>query len=249
MRYADQSPNIRYQFDTDNCDLPSEIQETIENGQHALHAAVSRFPVSDLLVSITYHPRSNDYRVKTTLILSGETLTTGDTDEHPEPAFHHCLRKLVRKLEAHREELEGAPERAKHVSGTRQEVQPTREPDLEALQQAVESGDYAGFRRALYAYEEPLTKRAGRWVERYPEVNALMDGRLTIADLVEEVCLNAFEQFDQAPREQTLGDWLESLIDPSVRAIADHPEQEAENIEFAKSWREAAIERSVGERS
>jgi ribosome-associated translation inhibitor RaiA len=249
MRFADQSYNIRYQIDTENCELSPEIRATLENGRHALHAAVAKFPVSDLLVSVTYHPRSNNYRVKATLILTGETLVTGDTDEYAEPAFHHALGKLVRKVETYRDELEGTEERSKMAGGTRREVLPTREPELELLEQAVASGDYAAFRQALYAYEEPLTKRAGRWVERYPEVNALMDGQLSIADLVEEVYLNAFEHFDRAPRGQTLGHWLESLIDPSVRAIAEHPDQEAENIQFARSWREAAIERSRPRRS
>jgi len=50
---------------------------------------------------------------------------------------------------------------------------------------------------------------------------------LLIGDLVEEVYLNAFERFAQRSAEVSLSDWLEALIDPSLKLLLRHPRRSA----------------------
>ena len=129
------------------------------------------------------------------------------------------------------------PERQKQEKGTHQTLQPSAAPDLAVVDAAVSDGDYAAFRTATFAYEEPLRKRAGRWVERYPEAEARIGRRLEMADIVEEVFLNAFERYDRRPKGVRFGEWLEGLIDPAVRELLAHPDQELENIALARAAR------------
>jgi len=107
------------------------------------------------------------------------------------------------------------------------------------LQQAVEQGSYAEFRTLTYPFEESVRKRAGRWIQRYPQVEAQLGDRFDLADIVEEVFLNAFERFEDHPREVPFGDWLESLIDPSVKLLSKDTDEELANIRFARSAVEA----------
>ena len=80
--------------------------------------------------------------------------------------------------------------------------------------------------------------RIGRWIQRYPEVEGQIGVRFEIADVVEEVFLMAFDQYDRRPKDVRFGDWLEQLIDPSVKLLRDHTEEELENIQFVRSSRE-----------
>ena len=117
-------------------------------------------------------------------------------------------------------------------------VAPARGPALQALQAAVSSGDYSAFREATYVYEEAIRKRIGRWVERYPVVERRLKTDLTLADMVEEVFLNAFERYEDKPDNVPLGEWLEQLIDPSLKLLSEHPSEELENIQFARTLHE-----------
>jgi hypothetical protein len=99
----------------------------------------------------------------------------------------------------------------------------------------------------MYVYEESVRKRAGRWIQRYPEFEALLGDEFALDDLVEEVMLNAFDQFNDKPKELRLGQWLEELIDPSVKALLQNPEAERENIAAVRSWRDQAEEEQAGE--
>jgi hypothetical protein len=121
-------------------------------------------------------------------------------------------------------------------------VEPSLDPDPAALQQAIGAGDYRAFRMALFGYEEPVRKRVGRWIERFPEMQSQLNHHITVADIVEEVFLYAFDGFDHRPREIRFGDWLEHLIDPSVKALLLHPDEEKENIRFAQTITETPLE-------
>ncbi len=103
----------------------------------------------------------------------------------------------------------------------------------------MRDADYAAFRTATFAYEEPLRKRAGRWVERYPRAEAQIGNKLEMADVVEEVFLDAFEQYDRRPKGVRFGEWLEGLIDPAVKELLAHPDEELENIALARTARAA----------
>ena len=89
-------------------------------------------------------------------------------------------------------------------------------------------------------FEDPLRKRIGRWIQRYPVIESQLGSAVQISDIVEEVFLNAFEEFLQRPEEVPPGIWLEKLIDPSVQALIHSPDEEIANISFAQSLREAA---------
>jgi hypothetical protein len=57
--------------------------------------------------------------------------------------------------------------------------------------------------------------------------------------MVEEVFLTAFDQYDRRPAGLRLGDWLDSLIDPAVKALHRNGDAELENINLARSARAA----------
>lgn len=238
MPFSDQSYNLRIQLDTKHCDLSADEIAKMESALDPLARAVKDFPVRDLYVTVIHHPRSRDFHVKTSLVLPSRTLFTGDRDYQMYPAYERCLRKLVNKIEAYKTQLEKSPEISKHEKGTHQEVTPTQVPDIERVEQAVRDGDYRRFRRETHVYDESVRKRAGRWVQRYPEVNKRLGGALdVVGDITEEVFLNAFELFDQRPQAVRFGDWLENLIDPSIKTLLNHPE-ELENISMARTLQE-----------
>lgn len=238
MSLSDTSYNLRIELDTHNCALsPSEI-ERFEEALGLLRSPTEKFPVSDLYITVTYQPRSTDYRVTTALVLPGRTLAAGDLEKHPYPAFERCVRKLARRLESYEAELDHEAELAKHQKGTEHDVIPEHEPDAQTLEETVAQQDYSSFRRAMYVYEEAVRKRIGRWVQRYPKMEARIGVDLELADIVEEVFLNAFERWNERPQEVLLGDWLEHLIDPSIRLLAEHPTRELENVSFARTLHE-----------
>lgn len=235
MTFPDTSYNLRIELDTHNCELSAEQIEELAQRLEPLRKPVEKFPISDLYITVTFQPRSHKYRLKTALVLTGRTLAAGELDEHVLPAFDRCIRKLVYKVRAYVDAMEQTEEQSKLHKGTHQHVVPSQEPDADTLREAIAEGDYAAFRRATYVYEESLRKRVGRWIERYPDVEAQLGETYTIADFVEEVFLNAFERFDRWPDEVRFGEWLEHLIDPSVKLLTRHKDEELENIDFARS--------------
>ncbi len=69
---------------------------------------------------------------------------------------------------------------------------------------------------------------------------------LQIEDLVEDVFLTAFEEYEHRPREVRFGEWLGHLIDPAVKAMAAHPDRELENVHMARLAREAQMGSGAG---
>jgi hypothetical protein len=121
------------------------------------------------------------------------------------------------------------------------EIVAPEDRDAGPLGEAARAGDYRAFRTTLSGYEEWLRKRVGRWVQRYPEAEARVGDGLALGDLVEEVYLNAFERFTQRPTEVPLRDWLDGLIDPSLKVLMKHPAEERENASFARTLRETPL--------
>ena len=243
MRFPDESYNLRIELDTKHCELSQAELEKMEAALDSLREPVRNFPVSDFYITVTHHLTPNDYHVRTSLILPGRTLFTGERDVNAVSAFSRCVRKLLSKLKAYKEELSAKPQREKVQEGTVHEVIPEAEPDVDQLRGAILAGDYAAFRRATYVYEEAVRKRAGRWSARYPAFEAHLGFTFTLDDLVEEVFLNAFEQFERRPDELRLGEWLEDLIDPSVKALLKNPEEEYANLEAVRTYRETIQDR------
>jgi ribosome-associated translation inhibitor RaiA len=239
MTFSDESYNLRIELDTKHFDCTPEQIAYFEEKLDTLRKLCEPFPVSDLYITAAFHDRSNQYRITTSLVLPGRTLATGDVSEVLEAGYDRCIRKLVKRVEAYKEALAHTPEQAKLVEGTVYEVAPTQEPDAQAIDAAVASGDYKAFRHALFPYEDALHDRVGRYVQRFPEVEAQVGETFLIGDLVEEVFLNAFERYENRPNDVRLGEWLDGLIAPSVRMVAENPAEELENISFAKTVAEA----------
>jgi ribosome-associated translation inhibitor RaiA len=234
MPFSDESYGLRIELDTKHFDCTPEQIDYLEEKLDLLRKITEQFPVSDLYITIAFHGRSNQYRITTALVLPGRTLATGDVSEVMEAGYDRCIRKLVKRVEAYKAALGGDAEQARETQGARQLV-PTHELDADAITAAVEAGDYQAFRRAMAPYEDRLNDRVGRYVQQFAEIEARVGETFTIGDLVEEVYLNAFEHFENRPKEVRLGEWLEGLIAPSVKLVAEHPAEELENISFART--------------
>jgi len=83
-----------------------------------------------------------------------------------------------------------------------------------------------------------LRARVGRWVQRYPQIQAKIGTHFTIADIVEETFMLAFDRYKEWRPEMFFGQWLEALIDPAMKAIARDPDGELEVISFQRTWNE-----------
>jgi ribosome-associated translation inhibitor RaiA len=242
MKTADNTPTLRTQIDAHQCRLSQAEIDRLEAELQEVAPLVQNFPISDAHVLIEHNQRSNDYSVKVSLVLPGATLVGHDHDQVWHAAFERCLDGLVENVRAYKDELGQVPERQKQEKGTRQEVLPDVDPDPAALEAAAGAEDYTAFRLAIYGFEEPLRKRAGRWVERYPDFQARLGKGLEIADLVEGVLVRAFESYDQRPREIRFGDWLETLLDPTIKALLRHQDEELEHLNLLR----AAVQAEAG---
>ncbi len=226
-------------FDVHQFELSEGDEDKLLDGLDALALQVENFPQHDLRVSMEWRPRNNEYVVKTSLLLPGKTLVCSDHDPVLHAAYERCLDSLLDNVKAYKDQLGQVPERQKQEKHTHQELQPATPMDPNALDAAVRAADYPAFRAAIAPYEDPLRLRAGRWVERYPEVQGRMGRGLGVADVVEEVFLVAFERYGGRQPGVPFGEWLEGLLDPAVKALAQHPDEELENINMARAACEA----------
>ncbi len=235
MKFSDQDHALRIVLDTKDCELSSMEIEHMEEDLHTLRELVADFPVSDLHVTVVHHRRSDDYHVRTTLGLSGRKLFTGERHAKVHPAYECCIRKLVKKVRAYKHEMRVGEDVVKQAKGTRQSVEPVAEFDVNALIETVKNDDYLEFRRQMDVFEPALSERIARWLGKYPEIQTQFDWPISVSDIVEEVFLNAFDRFEMRSHHVPPGDWLESLIDPSVQAILQSPDDEYLRIEFSSS--------------
>ena len=235
MMFSDQSYNLRMELDTKGCELSASEVEDMEEDLDTLRDLVEDFPVSNLYITVVHHQRSDDYHVKTSLALSGRKLFTGERHAKVHPAFDSCIRKLTKKVRAYKREMRVGADASKQAEGTRQDVQPSGEIDVNSLVEAVDANDYTAFRREIDVFESSLMERIGRWIERYPEIRSQLDQPMSVSDIVEEVFLNAFDRFETRSHDVPPGQWLESLIDPSVQALLQSPDVEFERVRFSKS--------------
>lgn len=226
-------------FDPHEFQLADADREKMLQGLESLARQAARFPLADLRVYIEFNRHKQDYAVKLALILPSNRLAVEEHGAQIQPAFEHCVAVLHEQLTALTSQMEGHAQRQRQEKGTVMHVEPASLPDGEQIRAAAEEGDYAAFRVATLPYEEAVRKRAGRWVERYPRVDASIGKGLEINDIVEAVFLSAFERFGSRPMDVRFGDWLEGLIDPAVKAILKDPDAELENISLARSALEA----------
>jgi ribosome-associated translation inhibitor RaiA len=226
---------LQIHFDFHECRLTNEALNELADDADSLARQVGNFPVADLRVVVELKTRTNEYVVKLTLLLSGETLVTSDHDPVVHAAFERALASLEDLVKEYKDRLNQTEERRKREAGTFQEVVPSTPVDLAALDAAARAGDYPAYRAAVAAYEDPLRLRVGRWVERYPAVQGRMGRGLETIDLVESAFLTAFEAHETRPEGVRYGDWLETLLDPVVREFEHHPDEELENVNMARA--------------
>jgi len=239
MQYTDDRHHLRVDIQTKQCEVPPDERARLQRELEPLAEAVADFASADLYLEFIHHPRSGQYHVEARLKLPGRTLQTGERDAYLDSAFGRCVRKLVNRVNAYKAHPdEEAVERAGRLAELDREVVAPEDPTDGVAGQAVRDGDYAAFRNALLRYEDWIRLRVGRWVQRYPEAEAHVGRDLRIGDLVEEVYLNAFEQFPRKPQEVSLTTWLDGLLDPSLKAFLRHPGEEAENASMARTVRE-----------
>jgi len=237
MTFADETRTLLTDFDTDNVKLTEALEIELRSHLDNLKEVVAEFSDPRLHVNLTHFDNSSEYKIKLSLSFSGRNFVTGDVDMDMITTYTRCVRKLVKLVENYKSDKRMQPERDHFQAGTDHDIVANRKPNTERITTAVAKGDYVDFRIATYPYEADVRNHIGRWVQRYPEVNAMIGTKLDIADIVEEVFLNAFERFDSRPNEVRFGDWLEQLIDPSIKLIVDHPDEEMRNISFARTIR------------
>ena len=234
MTFSDQSYNLRIDLDTKGCELSADEIEDMELDLHTLRNLVEDFPISDLHITVVYHQKARDYHVKTSLVLSGRKLFTGERHVKVHPAFESCIRKLTKKVRAYKRQMRVGEDAEKLSAGTRHEVVPIGEINVTALVDAVNAEDYLQFRREIDVFESSLAERISHWIERYPEIGSRLEHPFQVSDIVEEVFLNAFDRFESRSHHIPPGQWLESLIDPSVQALLQSPDEEYQRIQFAR---------------
>ena len=227
--------NLIVHYDVHQGHVDQAELDKMTAGLDGLSRQVAHFPQHDLRVVIEHRPRTSEFAVKLTMLLPGKTLVTSDHDGVLHAAFDRALQSLTHEVQAYKDALGGTEERQKQEERTRQELLPDLPLDAAALDAAADAGDYPAFRAVIAAYEDPLRLRVGRWVERYPELQARMGKGMDVLDVVEDVFLSAFEGHPTRPPGVPYGQWLEGLIDPVVRAFEHHPDEELENINMARA--------------
>lgn len=238
MRWT--ADRLSVEVSSKGCDIPSDERARIQPAIAALGGAVRDFADPTLGVNVVYHPRSRVYHVESELKLPGRSLSAGLEDSDLGTALRRCLARLTWKAEAYAE----YPERgtaAERLSASDLDIIAPEDPAAGPLAAAALEGDYRTFRTALAGYEEWLRTRVGRLVQRHPEAQAQVGTGLLLGDVVEEVYLDAFERFTRRPTEVPLGVWLEGLIEPAIRALMRHPEEERAAASFARTVRQAPL--------
>jgi ribosome-associated translation inhibitor RaiA len=235
MRRADSNERLHIEIDNRHCHLSQDDLAKMQDNLESLTRMVEHFPRPELRVNLQHTPRNDEYLAKTTLILPGETLVASEHGPTAHAAYEECVRVLMDQLKEYKDRLGQMSDRQKMVEGTHNQLEPTIDPDQGALDAAVAAGDYAAFRSALQGYEEPLRDRVGRWLERYAQTDGQVGRPFTIADVVEEVFLAAFEDHEHRGRQVRFGDWLDGLIDPAIKELTRHPDEELENVRMVRS--------------
>jgi ribosome-associated translation inhibitor RaiA len=238
MRFSDESYTLRIEVDSGNVTISPAEQQKMDNDLNTLRKMVANFPARELKVEVS-NQTPGIVRVGAGLRLAGRTLFTAGEAGTLHAAWDWAIRRLMNKVQAYKDHLGKVPERQKEAEGTRHELVPNMPPDSNAIEQAVRQLDFRAFRAAMNVYEDAVEKRVGRWIERYPDAESRLGDGLLISEVVEEVFLNAFDQYGSRPESLRLGQWLENLIDPSLQSLLRDGGEEKENLSFIQSAKEA----------
>lgn len=233
---------LRVEITTKACEIPMDERERLQRALATLADAASVFPDPVLWLEVIYHAPGKIYHVESKLQLPGRTIITGEKDPYLDSALQRCIQRVIRKMEAYKDHPDQqAVAAAERLDALDREIVAPEAPDAGPLAHTAETGNYRAFRAAMAIYEEWLRKRVGRLIQRIPEAQARLGEDLHLGDIVEEVYLNAFEQFTRRPTAVPLSEWLEGLIERSIRALLRHPEGEAEAASLARTLRETPL--------
>lgn len=229
---------FRMDIDASGFEMTDRERDEVDAEVGKLLPLIEDFPTQVLHVNVKYNGNSEEYEVRLALVLPGQTFATGGVDHAWLPVMETAITKMMRRVEHYKEDLSHVTERRHHALDTDHVVEPSYQIDADAVRDAVATDNYAVFRTAMMPLEGKLRERIGRWVERYPRVEAMIGEKLFIADIMEEVFLMAFDRYDHWTDGLTFGAWVETLVDPAVKAIANDPDGELEQISFLRSWQE-----------
>jgi hypothetical protein len=233
---------LRFEITTKDCAIPPEEGLRMRTWLAELGDRVRDFPNPSLRLRVIHHSGREVYRAEFRLELPGRSLVTGEEDPYLDSALQRGFAKLTRKAEAYRDHPDREAVAAAELRvALDRDLVASEAPDAGPIGEAAAVGDYRAFRTALARYEEWLRNRVGRLVQRDPEAQARVGKELLIGDIVEEVYLSAFERFTRRPTDVRLGEWLEGLIEPSIRALKRHPDEERAAASFARTVREAPL--------
>ncbi len=235
---ADDQPvrhKLQVHFDSHHYKLTDDELTSLADDADLLAKAVGNFPMAELRVLIEQNGRAGDFSVKLSLLLPNHTIVGSDQDANLHVAFERSMQSVLENVRAYKDRLGQVEGRRKAEAGTQQDLTPDAALDFTRVDAAAAAGDYAAFRAALAAYDDPLRLRAGRWVERYPNVQARLGRGLEVVDVAEEVFLLAFEGYAARPQGVPFGTWLEGHLDQAVKALDANPDGELENINMARA--------------
>jgi hypothetical protein len=240
MHYTEDRYHLQVEISARECIIPPDELARMQRLLEPLGEAVEECSSSQLGITVIHQPRSRVFHVAARLTLPTGSVSAEDRDDYLDSAFQRCVATLIQRVR------DGQPRPPVQTARDwlavlDRDVVAPEDPDAGPLGEAVRAGDYRAFRLALSGYEDWLRGRVGRWVQRYPEAEAGVGRRLRIGDLVEEVYLSAFESFLERPTDVRLSDWLERLIDPSLKALLRHPDEERENASLARTLRELPL--------
>ncbi|KAA5546117.1 hypothetical protein FYK55_04265 [Roseiconus nitratireducens] len=182
-------------------------------------------------VSIRFDPDGEIYHVLIDTEVSGQSVHSRANDGQWQTALRTAIRKLVPRFEA-AVESNGTLGAGRESSDEEAVGRARWALDESALQRAVEQNNYAQFRAQLYPLEPHLHERIGREVRCDVMPDEAHADHLFMADIIEDLFLMAFEQFDQRPQDITFVQWLDSLIAPTIAFIGADNESCPEFIDY-----------------
>jgi hypothetical protein len=221
---------------TTGCDIPDDERARWQRWLEELDERVRSFANPSLEIHVAWHARSEVHNSEFKLKLPGRNLFVREKDAYLDLALERGLHRLGRKVDDYREHpYVDSDENARRQASRDKEFVAPDLSEAGPLAQAVDAGDYRAFRRHLSNYEDWLNQRAGRLVQRNADAQAALGADFLLGDVVEEVYLTAFDRFAGRPANVPLSEWLEGLIQPSIRALLRNTDEEEMEIGFART--------------
>ena len=240
MHYVDDHNHLRVEFQAKDFNVPQDELTAHAGVLAPLGEAVRDFSHSELGVKIVRHPRSQEYHVEARLKVPGRTLFSGDRDPYLDSAFQRRVRKLTLKAE----EYARHPERDAVAAAARLTVL-DRDVMLPEERDAGRLGE--AFCAVITGYSAsacPATRSGS--ARRRPLDPALPRGgsphrrRAAYRRPGRGGVPQRLRALRRRPFEVPLNRWLDELIDPSVKMMLQHPDEEGENASLRGTLRACA---------